>query len=180
MSSEGVNWYCNTNPTIVPHVSAAQLQETTLAGMAAGDGDTVVLTTAGVAAISAPSTADGPVNLAQHWNAVEWNVFGDCCAFEADFSPGSTLVPKTTVNAGATATCVQEGFTGETNNLSLVGTSPQDSTPPAIVFTQSNAAGGTPASCVFAAGGGGGPPGKHHGGPGPVCGRPPLPPCRHL
>jgi hypothetical protein len=181
MPSEGVNWYCNTNPTIVPHVSAAQLWETTLAGTAAGDGDIVVLTTAGVAGIAAPPAADGPVNLAQHWNAVEWNVFGDCCLFEADFSPGSTLVVNTSVNEGAVATCVQEGFTGETNNLSLVGTPPaQSSTPPAIVFAQSNG-GGSPASCIFAGPPGPPvPPGKRHGGPGPACGHGHLPPCRHL
>jgi hypothetical protein len=176
MPSEGVNWYCNTSPTIVPHVSAAQLWETTLTAMAAGDGDTVVLTTADAAAIAALPASDGTLNLAQHWNAVEWNVFGDRCRFQAVFSPGSTLVVKTTVNGGAVATCVQEGFTGETNNLSLVGTPAQNSAPPAIVFTQSDAAGGTPASCVFAPWG---PPGKGHGGPGPVCGRPGLPPCRH-
>ena len=157
MPSEGVNWYCNTSPTIVPHVSAAQLWETTLTATAAGDGDTVVLTTADAAAIAALPASDGTLNLAQHWNAVEWNVFGDCCRFQAVFSPGSTLVVNTTVNGGAVATCVQEGFTGETNNLSLVGTPTQNSAPPAIVFTQSDAAGRTPASCVFAPGG---PPGK--------------------
>jgi hypothetical protein len=178
MSSEGVNWYCNSSPASVPHVSAAQLQETTLAAMAAADGDTVVLTTAGAAAVSTPPAADSMLNLAQHWNTVEWNVFGDCCGFQASFSPGSTLVVNASVNGGAAATCVQAGFTGETNNLSLVGTPAQDSRPPAIVFTQTNAAGGTPASCIFAVEGG--PPGKGHGGPGPVCGREGLPPCHGL
>jgi hypothetical protein len=176
--SGGVNWYCNSSPGQTPAISAAQLQETMLTAMAAGDGDTVVLTTAGAAAIAAPPAADSMLNLAQHWNAVEWNVFGDCCLFEANFSPGSTFAVKTSVNGGAVATCVQEGFTGETNNLSLVGTSAQDSTPPAIVFTQSNAAGGTPASCIVAVEGAPTPPGKGHGGPGPVCGRDGLPPCR--
>jgi hypothetical protein len=159
-------------------VSAAQLQETTLTGIAAGNGDTVVLTTAGDAPAKS-MTVDSMLNLAQHWNVVEWNVFGDCCGFQAGFSAGSTLVVNTSVNGGAVATCVQEGFTGETNNLSLVGTVAQDSTPPAIVFTQSNG-GGSPTSCIFAAEGGG-PPGKPpHGGPGGgACGRPGLPPCPH-
>jgi hypothetical protein len=178
MVSEGTNWFCNSSPTSVPHVSAAQLQETTLTATAAADGDTIALTTAGAAAITAPPGADGMLNLAQHWNAVEWNVFGDCCGFQAAFSAGSTFVVNTSVNGGAVATCVQEGFTGETNNLSLVGTPAQDSTPPAIVFTQRNATGGTPASCIFAAEGGA--PGKGHGGPGPVCGRDGLPPCHGL
>jgi hypothetical protein len=114
------------------------------------------------------------LELSQHWNAVEWNVVGDCCGFEANFSAGSRLVVNTNVNGGSAATCVQEGFTGETNNLSLVATAFQHSTPPATVFTQSNAGGGAP-SCIFAAQGA--PPGKGHGGPGPVCGRPGLPKC---
>ena len=160
-------------------MSAAQLQETTLTGTAAADGDTVVLTIGDAAAITAPSGGDSMLNLAQHWNAVEWNVVGDCCGFEADFSAGSTLVVNTSVNGGAVATCVQEGFTGETNNLSLVGTPARDSIPPAIVFTQSDAAGGTPASCIFATEGGGGKPPPHGGPGGGACGRPGLPPCRN-
>jgi hypothetical protein len=178
MSSGGTDWYCNTSSAIVPHVSAAQLQETTLTAIATGSGDTVSLTTADAAAIAAPPTTDSVLELSQHWNAVEWNVFGDCCLFQAVFSPGSTLVVNTNVNGGSAATCVQEGFTGETNNLSLVATPFQNSTPPATVFTQSNAGGGKPASCIFAVEGG--PPGKGHGGPGPVCGRPGLPKCHGL
>jgi hypothetical protein len=177
----GIDWYCNSSSTPVPHVSAAQLQETTLTGTAAADGDQAVLTIGEVAFVTAPSGGDSMLNLAQHWNAAEWNVFGDCCGFEAGFSAGSSIVVNTSVNGGAVATCVQEGFTAETNNLSLVGTAAQDSTPPAIVFTQSDAAGGTPASCIFAAEGGGGGGGKPqpHGGPGGgACGREGLPPCR--
>ena len=115
--SGGVNWFCNSSPTIVAHVSAAQLQETTLIATAAADGDTVALAIGDAAAITAPPGGDSMLNLAQHWNAVEWNVVGDCCLFQADFSAGSTLVVNTSVNGGAVATCVQEGFTGETNNL---------------------------------------------------------------
>ena len=150
----GIDWYCNSSSTIVPHMSAAQLQEAAIIGTAAADGDTAVLAIAGDAGLMAASGGDTMLNLAQHWNAVEWGVFGDCCGLEAGFSGGSTLVVKTSVDGGAVATCVQEGFTAETNNLSLGGTSAQDSTPPAIVFTQSDAAGGTPASCIFAAEGG--------------------------
>jgi hypothetical protein len=175
----GIDWYCNSSSTIVPHMSAAQLQEAAIIGTAAADGDTAVLAIAGDAGLMAASGGDTMLNLAQHWNAVEWGVFGDCCGFEAGFSGGSTLVVKTSVDGGAVATCVQEGFTAETNNLSLGGTSAQDSTPPAIVFTQSDAAGGTPASCIFAAEGGHGKPQPHGGPGGGVCGREGLPPCPH-
>jgi hypothetical protein len=153
-------------------VPAAQLQGTTLTGMTAGDTDTVVLTTAGGTAVA--TSADSVLNLANGWSAVEWNVFGDCCGFQANFSAEATLVVRTSVNAGANIapTCVQEGFTGEFNNLSLVGTPARvpASTLPAIVFTESDAANSTPASCTCSAPGA--PlPGKNpciHGGPGPV------------
>jgi hypothetical protein len=150
----GNDWFCNSPSMPAPAISAAQLQETTLtakAGGPTGDLDTVVLTTAGGVATAA--AADSMLNLLVRWNTVEWNVFGDCCDFQATFSAGSTLVVRMIFNQGeglVGTTCLQEGFTGETNNLSLVGTPAQNSPVPAILFTQSNAAGGTPASCVLA------------------------------
>ena len=78
-------------------------------------------------------------------------MFGDFCASEAVFSPNSTIVVRTQVNAGATLapTCTTQGFTGETTNLNLVGTpaTVQTSNLPAIVFTESNAPGGTASTC---------------------------------
>jgi hypothetical protein len=161
-------WF-NSCSMPAPAVSAAQLQETTLTGTAAGDGDTVVLTTAGGTATA--MAADSALNLAQAWNTVEWNVFGDSDGFQANFSPGSTIVVRTSVNSGANIDCnvqicdpplcVQEGFTGEMNNLFLVGTPAlvPPSTLPAIVFTESNAADRTPASCTGTLGNiSGGPP----------------------
>jgi hypothetical protein len=182
MQSEINNWYCNSSSNITPRVPAAELQGITLTGTVAADGDQAVLTIGDVAFVAAPTppASDGMLQLALHWNTVEWNVIGDCCLFTAGFSAGSTIVVTTSVNEGAVATCVQEGFTGETNNLSLVGTEAQDSRPPAIVFTQSDAAGGTPASCIFATEGAGGKPGQHGGPGGGACGRPGLPPCPHL
>jgi len=154
-----------------PAVTAAQLQGTTLTGTAAGDGDTVVLTTAAGPAMA--MNTDSVLNLAQAWNTVEWNVFGDGCGFQANFpDPGSTLVVRTSVNSGThidcnvqicePPLCVQEGFTGETNTLFLVGAPAvvAPSTFPAIVFTESNAADRTPASCTSTLGNIGGIDGK--------------------
>jgi hypothetical protein len=148
----GNDCFFNSSSSSAPAVPAAQLQGTTLTGTAAGDTDTVVLTTAGVAATA--MAADSVLNLAQAWNTVEWNIFGDCCLSQANFSAGSTLVVRTRVNAGVIApTCVREGFTGETNNLFLASTpalAPASTLPtsPAIVFTESNAAERKPASCT--------------------------------
>ena len=157
----GNDCFFNSSSSSAPAVPAAELQGTTLTGTAAEDTDTVVLTTAGGAATAA--AADSVLNLAQAWNAVEWNIFGDCCLSQANFSAGSTLVVRASVNAGANfdfpPTCVREGFTGETNNLFL-GAAPAlvpasmspalvpTSTLQAIVFTETNAADRKPASCT--------------------------------
>jgi hypothetical protein len=138
----GNDCFINSKSSRAPAVSAAQLQGTTLTGNAAGDTDTVVLTTASGTAMATAATS--VLNLAQGWNTVEWNVFGDCCDFKASFSPGSTLVVRTSVNTGSNRfapTCVKEGFTGERSNLFLVTTPALEpaSTLPAIVFTESNA-----------------------------------------
>jgi hypothetical protein len=159
------DWFCNSPSARAPAISAAQLQETTLIGFAAADGDTVALTTAVGPGTATATAVDSMLNLAKAWNTVEWNVFGDCCDFEATFSLGSTLVVGTMVNGGVFPTCVQAGFTGETNNLFLVGTPARQAPAPTIAFTQNNAANRTPASCVIAA------PGS------PSCGLRGLPPC---
>jgi hypothetical protein len=174
------NCWLNSCTSPAPFVSANQLQATTLTGMA-GDLDTVVLTTADHAGAM---KVDSMLNLAQHWTTAEFNIFGDGDGFSASFSPGSTLVVRTSVdgsaNDGVIPACVRETFTAETNNLALVGTSVPPLTFPSIVFTESNAAGGTPASCTNCTGE---PlPGKNscvHGGHGLSCGHPGEPPCHN-
>ncbi len=149
--------FINSCSSPAPGLPADQLQGATLTGTA-GDMDTVVLTTAAGPAMAI--AADSVLNLAQGWNTVEWNVFGDCCLSQANFSAGSTLVVRTTVNSGGVTppNCVREGFTGESNNLFLGGApalAPASTLPAtvfttstAIVFTETNAADRKPASCT--------------------------------
>lgn len=90
-------------------------------------------------------------DMAMHWNEVEFNVFGDGGGGQAAFGPNTTLTVRTQVDTGHNVlpNCVAASFTGETNNLNLVGTPlvvPRTHFP-AIVFNESNVAGGTPASC---------------------------------
>jgi hypothetical protein len=87
------------------------------------------------------------------WNAAEFNVFGDCCSTQANFSGSPTLVVRTSVDSGTTdaPACVEESFTAETNNLSFGPTAPV-ATPaplPFVVFTESSA-GGAPSPCAAA------------------------------
>jgi hypothetical protein len=37
---------------------------------------------------------DNVVNLSQGWNTAEWNIVGDCCFAQANFSAGTTIVPR--------------------------------------------------------------------------------------
>ena len=98
------------------------------------------------------------VAAAAGWTDAEFNVFGDggnsSGGGQAGFGANSTMVVKTTVHNGTrnAPACQAESFTGETNNLTLVGMNPiPTQAAPAIEFTQSNIA-GTPAACVTADG----------------------------
>jgi hypothetical protein len=95
---------------------------------------------------------DNVVNLSQSWNTAEWNIFGDCCNAQANFSAGTTIVPRLTLNDGTTQApaCLATGFTAETNNLNFGPGAPAASgVGPALFFNQSSA-GGAPSSCTAA------------------------------
>jgi hypothetical protein len=86
------------------------------------------------------------------WQKSEFNIFGNCCANQAVLNTGSQAVVRLESDSGATTapTCDAQGFTGETNNLYLVGES-MDWPPvqyPSIVFTESNTAHRTTKACV--------------------------------
>jgi hypothetical protein len=143
-----------------------------LTGQAAGAGDTVTLTV-GDTVYSAPGDSNIP-DLGQHWQIAEFNIFGNGDASEAVFNTGSTLVVRTVVDSGTTSppTCDQQGFTGETNNLTLTSTAipPPENAPvylmashlpvlpgypaspfgPSLVFTESNADGVVQVDCADA------------------------------
>jgi hypothetical protein len=83
-------------------------------------------------------------DLSSNWKNSEFNVFGNCCYNEAIFNSGSTAVVRLEAGSGSNKvppTCEQEGFTGETNNLSLTTEGPNwpRVTYPSIVFTETNA-----------------------------------------
>jgi len=91
--------------------------------------------------------ADSTLNLAPFWEQAEFNIFGVANSSQAIFNPGSTIVVRSSVTngAGAPPTCANRGFTGETNNLSLVSCA-QTGSPPGISFTESNVPGAGPAT----------------------------------
>lgn len=136
-----------------PAQAITNLASLRLTGTASSGGNDTVVITNGAGNASA-ANVDSILSLANGWTGVEFVLVGDCCNSQANFNAGSTLVVRTTVHNGTVnaPTCALEGFTGETNNLTLVGTPPIPIGPsPSIVSTQSNVP-GTVASCSAAAG----------------------------
>lgn len=104
-------------------LTAPELASTVFEGKAkSGANDTVSLSDGGTA--SKVVTKDSKLDLASFWNTTEWDVFGDGSGSQAKFGAHTTLEPVTTLvgTSNAAPSCVAEGFTGETNNLTLTGT----------------------------------------------------------
>jgi von Willebrand factor type D domain len=151
--------YCFKNDstgwaTVSSAQPVANLAQISLTGAVSASGDSVLLTSGGIAAGSV--AGDNAVNAAAGWKIAEFNIFGDGGnangGGQASFNAGSTVVPRTRVIYGGTdpPTCVAQGFTGETNNLSFGPSAPSPSGPgPALIATESSA-GGSASNCVAA------------------------------
>lgn len=126
-----------------------------LAAAASTSSDQVTVTAGGNAATRVGVNA---VAASAGWTDAEFNVFGDGGSSsgggQAGFGANSTIVVKTTVHNGTrnAPNCKAESFTGETNNLTMVGMAgiPTQASP-AIEFTESNVP-GSAAACVAAQG----------------------------
>jgi hypothetical protein len=155
-SSSDIDCWQNSpgGASVMPRQTITNLASLRLTGNAVAGGlDTVTLTFPGGSSASATND-DSVLNLAPGWKGVEFIVAGDCCNSVTNFNAGSTIVVRTTTHSGTTnaPNCVLEGFSGETNNLNLVGTAAVTAgAAPAIVSTQSNAP-GSAASCATATG----------------------------
>jgi hypothetical protein len=133
--------YRNSDRAVrVPHQAISALHDLSLTGQVTGGPhapDTVTLSTGSDLYVAAEY--DSVLNLATSWKAAEFNVFGNCCLNSANFNDGSTIVVRTSVidGTGNPPAGTNEGFTGETNNLTLDGTfSSVGGTSPAIVFSE--------------------------------------------
>jgi hypothetical protein len=142
--------------TLNPGLAITDLGKVSLTATAsATGGDTIVLTTPD--GILHGANNDSVLQLAGAWHASEFNIFGEGGFDQAIFngpgpnSPGSTLVVRIAIDDGTTnaPTCQGGGWTGESNNLTLVpGSCCTIGGPsPAIVFTESNATNPVAATC---------------------------------
>ena len=138
------------------HQPITNLSQLSLTGSVDASGDSLFLFAEGK---FFATKGDNPIDLAGGWRIAEFNVFGDggnsAGASQASFNSGSTIVPRTRITYGAgtgAPTCVAQGFTGETNNLSFGPTAPSASGPgPALLFAESSA-GGAMSNCAAATG----------------------------
>jgi hypothetical protein len=147
--------YCfrNSPATTVAKQAITNLANLRLVGSANASGNDTVTMFVGNTSF-AQSNAGTMLNLGSAWTGAEFIIVGDCCSSQANFNAGSTIMVRTTVHNGTTnaPTCVLEGFTGETNNLNLVGTAAVGTgNAPAVVSRQSNTLTST-ASCSAANG----------------------------
>jgi hypothetical protein len=143
--------YTNSNATTVSTLTASQLGSISFSGSAASGGnDAVSLTVSGHA--TSVSGKDSVVDLAPNWNTTEWGVYGDGGGSAANFGSNTTLEAQTALTATSSGapSCVEEGFTGETNNLKLAATPALGSeSSPTMGSKQTNGTSGT-ASCAVA------------------------------
>ena len=144
--------YTNSSAVFATTQTIANLINLSVTGTAVSGGmDTLILSTG--SALYSVQNEDSVVNLSQGWQNAEFNIVGDCCDYEANFNSGSTIVVRASVDYGNTnaPSCLAQGFTGETNNLSFANApTAQPNTYPAVVFTESSA-GGASSPCASAA-----------------------------
>jgi hypothetical protein len=150
--------YTNSNAAVVSTVTASQLASVKLTASARSGGTDGVALALGSGAATSVTNSDSEVDLASYWNTTEWGVYGDGGGTEAYFGASTSLEAETALTTGSSAapSCVSEGFTGETNNLTRTSTPALGSqSSPTMASTQTNGTTGT-ASCAVAAGGSGG------------------------
>jgi hypothetical protein len=145
--------YTNSDAAEVSTVTASELASVELSGTASSGGDDAVSLALGSGEATSVTNNDSEIDLASYWNTTEWGVFGDGGGSEAYFGSDDSLEAETalTASSGSSApSCVSEGFTGETNNLSLTTTPALGSvSSPTMASEQTDGSTGT-ASCATA------------------------------
>jgi hypothetical protein len=162
----GQNWiqfpynggiYCYKNNsaggTPVPNQPITNMANWTFTGAVSSTGDSGTLSTG---TNTYTRTGDNAVNAASGWTIAEFNLFGDggnsSGGGMASLNAGASANTRTEIIYGDTKapTCVAQGFTGETNNLTFGPTAPAATAPgPAVIFSES-IAGGATSNCAAA------------------------------
>jgi hypothetical protein len=157
-SDDSDDCYTNSAAAEVSTLTAGQLASLRLTASAQSGGSDGVSLAVGSGAATSVTDIDSEVGLASRWNTTEWGVYGDGGGTEAYFGSSTSLEAQTALTATSTVapSCVSEGFTGETNNLTQT-TTPALGAESSLTMatTQTNGAAGT-ASCATSVGNSGG------------------------
>ncbi len=138
-SSYESDCYISSTGVAIPQEGVTKLKTIKLSGAAkAGGLDTLVMTV-GKEAYSTTGE-DSVVYLATAWTESEFNIFGPGSGSEAIFNTGSSITVKVAVTNGTknAPKCINNGTTGETNNLTLGSCAVAGGATPYIKFTESN------------------------------------------
>jgi hypothetical protein len=143
--------YFNSASVSVPGVAASNLPSVSMKGSTNGTSDTITMTVNGTAyVLSQPSV----LGLANGWNDVDFNVFGENNSSQAQFNSATSIeVQVLTQSATPTRAAPKcpsglNGSTAETNTLSLIGSCCAfGGDTPGIQFLESNAPGATAPAC---------------------------------
>ena len=111
----------SSGSTSVPGLTPAQLADTVLTATA-GSSDTAALAVDGELYTLSQSSV---VGLDEGWTSAEFNLFGNYdrtqAVLNSDASLTVQILTDTVVLGTSGPTCAKNGFTGETNNLNLLG-----------------------------------------------------------
>ena len=139
-------WRNSTGSVHAPNQPATNMNNLSVTGNVSLGSDSITFAVGGT---MFASPGNNFVHASAGWQIAEFNVVGDGGGGQANFTGGTTIIPRTRITYGGTAapTCVAQGFTGETNNLNFGPGAPGSSPPgPAIFFNETNA-GGALTSC---------------------------------
>jgi hypothetical protein len=137
--------YRNSSGSVsVPALPAPRLADVALIAVAGSAGDSVAMSVGGT--IYSYTMGSSLVRLYANWNTAEFGIFGGSGnSSRYDFNSNSSIVVQTLTDTVTPTTsapaCVIDGYTGETNNLTLVPNSccPIGGSLPGIQFMLSNA-----------------------------------------
>jgi hypothetical protein len=152
--SYSTDCYTNSSASEITGITAAELATVKLSATSVSGGNDAVSLSVGSGKAVTVTGKDSKVDLAAYWNTTEWGVFGDGGGSAADFGSGNTLEAQTalTSTGSGAPSCVEEGFTGETNNLTLTATPALGSeSSPTMASEQTDGTTSGP-SCATAAG----------------------------
>ncbi|HEX4080897.1 MAG TPA: hypothetical protein VHX61_18700 [Rhizomicrobium sp.] len=122
-SDDAGDCYTNSNATNVPLQAITDLKYLTLTGSGVAGGHATLKFMTKSDAYSVTNN-DDMVYLADYWQGIEFNVIGNGGGSEAVFNPGTKIKVRIAETDGTTTApdCVaNDGTTGETNNLDLLG-----------------------------------------------------------